>query len=73
MKVTSIPIVVGALGTISQRIGKRSGRLRNQRTSKDHPDDSITKIVQNTEKSPVYLRRLAVTQPPVKNHQLTLV
>ena len=30
-------------------------------------------ISQNTEKSPGDLRRLVVTQTPVKNHQLTLV
>ena len=31
------------------------------------------KTMQNTENSPGDLRRLAVTQTPVKNHQLTLV
>ena len=52
-----------------EMIGKGTGRLRNQRTSRDHPDYSITKIGQ----SPGDLRRLAVTQTPVKNHLLTLV
>ena len=35
-----------------KRIGKRTERLRNWRTSGDYPDYSITKINQNTEKSP---------------------
>ena len=56
-----------------QRIDKGTGKLRNERTSRDHPNYSITKIGQNTEKSPGELRRLAVYQTPVKNHQLTLV
>ncbi len=33
----------------------------------------ITENGQNTEKSPGDLRRLAVTQTPVKNHLLTLM
>ena len=53
-----------------QRIGKGTGRLRNQRTNGDHPVYSVIKIGQNTEKCPGDLRRLAVTQTPVKNYQL---
>ena len=53
-------------------LDKETRRLRNQRTSRDHEDYS-TKISQNTEKSPGDLTRFAVTQPPVKDHQLTLV
>ena len=49
------------------------GRLRNQTTSKDHPHFSITKIAQNTEKSPGNLRILSVIQIPVRNHQLILL
>ena len=63
-----IPIVIGALRTIPQRLGKETGRLRNQRASRDHPDYIIIKIGQNTEKSPGDLRRHAVTQTPVKDH-----
>ena len=33
-------------------IDKETRRLRNQRTSKDHPDNRTIKIGQNTEKSP---------------------
>ena len=68
-----VSIEVGALGTITNGLVKRLKNLQNQRTSRDHPDYSITKICQNTEKSPEDLSRLAVSQIPVKNHQLTLV
>ena len=54
-------------------IGKGTGRLRNKKTNKHHPDHSIAKIGQNTEKSPGDLRKIAVTQTPVKNNQLILV
>ena len=55
-----------------QRIGTGSGGLWNKRMSGDHPNDSIIKISQNTEKSPGDLRRLAVTQTLLRNYQLTL-
>ena len=44
-------------------------RLGNKKTSGDHPDNSIIETSQNTEKSAGDLRRLAVTQTPVENHQ----
>ena len=56
-----------------QILDKETGRLKNQRTNGDHPDYSIIKSGQNTEKSSEYLRRLVVIQTPVKDHQLTLV
>ena len=59
MKVTIIPIVIGL--------------YQLWRTSGDHPNYYIIENGQNTEKSPGDLRRLAVTQTPVKNHQLTLI
>ena len=49
-----------------QWIGKATGRLGNKETSEDHPAYSIIKIGQITEKSPGDLRRLAVTQTPVR-------
>ena len=55
-----------------QRIGKGTGGLENKRTSGDHPNYNIIKIGPNTEKSPADIRRLAVTQTPVEDHQLTL-
>ena len=56
-----------------ERINKKTGGLRNQRTNRDHPNNSIVEIDQNTKKNPRDLRRLTVTQTPVRNHQLTLV
>ena len=38
----------------------------------DHPNYSIIKNGQNTEKSPGDLRRLVVAQTPRKDHQLNL-
>ena len=67
MKVTIIPIVIGAIF-----LTKGTGGLGNKRTSGDHPDDSIIENGQNTKKSPGDLRRLATTQTPVKDHQLML-
>ena len=68
-----IQILTGALGTIPQRLGKRVGRVRNQKSSRDHPNKSIVKIGQNTEKRPGHLRRYAFTQTPMKDHQPILV
>ena len=73
MKVTYTPIVIGALSTLTQKIGKRTRRLRNKRTSGDHPNYNVIDIGQYTKKSPGDLRRLAVTQTPVKIHQVTLM
>ena len=72
MKVTVIPIVIGALGTGHRWIDKGTVGLGNKKTSGDHPDCSITKISQDIEKSPGEWRRFAVAQTPVKNHRLTL-
>ena len=52
--------------------GKESGRLGIKRTSGDHTYYCIVKIGQNTEMSPGDLRRIAVIQTLVENHQLTL-
>ena len=57
----------------NQKIIKRPGGLGSWRTGRDYPNDSIAENGQNTEKSSGDLRRLAVTQTPVKNHQLTLM
>ena len=59
MKVTIVPVVIGAFGS--------------WRTSGDHPNYYIIENNRNIEKSPGDLKRLAVTQTPVKDHQLTLM
>ena len=72
MKVTVITII-GAFGTVSEGLYTGTGRLGNKRTNGDHPNCSIIKIGQNTEKSPGDLRRLAVTQSLVRNYRQMLV
>ena len=66
MKVTVIPIVIGALGTVTKRIVKGIGGNENKKTSGDHAIDCTVKIGQTTEKIPGDLKRLAVTQNPEK-------
>ena len=68
MKVTIEPIAIGAFGTITKRFIKRPGGHVSWRTGRDYPNDSIAENGQNTETSPGDLRKLAVTQTPVKNH-----
>ena len=72
MKVTVIPIVIGAFGTVTKGIIKGPGGFGSWRPSGDHPNNSVIENGQNTEKSPGNLRRLAVTQSPVKDHQMSL-
>ena len=71
MQVTIIPIAIGAVGTVTKGLLNRPG-LGSWQMSGDHSNDSIFENGQNT-KSPGDLRRLAVTQTPVKNHQLKLM
>ena len=69
LKETVIPLVIGVLGTKPQRLGKGTGRIRNQRTSGYLTNYRIINIGQNTERSPGDSRRLAVIQNPVKDSQ----
>ena len=55
-----------------QKTGTGTGRFGNKRMSGDHPNYSIVEIGQSMKK-PGDLRRFAVTQTPVENHQLTLM
>ena len=73
MQVTIIRIVIGAFGTVTKRIIKGTGGIEGWGMSGNHPNDSIIENGQNTEKSPGDLRRFAVTQTPVKDHQLKLM
>ena len=56
-----------------QRTNKGTGVLEYKRMSGDHPNYCIIEISQNTVKSSGDLRRHAVTQTPVKDHQLMLM
>ena len=69
MKVTIIPIVIGAFCTVTKGLLKGLEDLEVG----DHPNNRTIEDGDNTEKSPWYLRRLAVTHSPVKDHQLTLM
>ena len=57
----------------NERIIKGPEGLGSWRLRGDHPNDSIVENGQNNVKSHGDLRRLAVTQTPVKDHQLTLM
>ena len=66
MNVTIVPIVIGAFGTITKGLLKDLEDL-------EVGERIETENGQNPETSPGDLRRLAVTQTPVKSHQLTLM
>ena len=65
--------MIGALGTITEGLLKGLEDFGSWQTGRNYPNDSIAKNGQNPEMNPGDLRRLAVTQTPVKNHQLTLM
>ena len=69
MKVTIIPIAIGAFDTVTKGLLKGLEDIEVGR----RVETIQTTALLNTEKSPGDLRRLAVTQTPVKNHQLTLM
>ena len=73
MKVTIVPIVIDALGTITKGLLKGLEDLEVGRRVETIQNDSIAKNGQNPKTSSGDLRRLSVTQTPVKNHQLTLM
>ena len=58
-------------GNSLKKIGNGIGTVGNCRKNRDHSDQNILEIGQNTEKSPGDQRRIAVTQTSVKDHQLT--
>ena len=69
MRVTAIPMVVDALGTVHEGLEK-NGETGKSKKNWDHKDVSIPEIDQNTKKSPGELRRFTVTLIPLKDHQL---
>ena len=72
MKLTVIPIVADALGTIPKELVNRLEDLEIRRQVETIQTTALLKIGQNTEKSHGDFRRLAVSKTPVKKHQLTL-
>ena len=72
MKVTIVPIVIGALGRITKGLIKGLEDLTASGRG-DYPNDNIAKNGPNPETSPGDLRGHAVAQTPVKNYQLTLM
>ena len=66
MKVTIVPIVIGALGTVTKGLLKGLDGHGSRRTGRDCPNGRIAENGQNPEKNPGDLRRLAVTQTPGK-------
>ena len=73
MKVTIIPIVIGALGTVAKRLSKGLVDLEVGGRVESIQNDSIIENGKGTEKSLGDLRRLAVTQTPLKDYQPTLM
>ena len=72
MKVTVIPIVIGSLGTVVKGLVRGLNDLEMKKSG-DHSNFYIIEIGENAKKSLCDLRRLAVTQTSVKDHQLTLI
>ena len=66
MKVTIVPIVIGAFCTITKGLLKGLENLGVGGRGRDYPNDSIPENSQNPETNPGDLRRLALTQTPVK-------
>ena len=65
--------LIGDFGTVTKGLLKGNRGLGGWGTSGDHPNYRIIENGQNTEKGPGDLRRLDVTQIPVKDHQLNLM
>ena len=63
-------VVVDVPWNGTQRIGKGTRRVGNQKKNRRHPDYIIIKIDQVTKNSPGVLRRLAVIYTPVNDHQM---
>ena len=68
-----IPIVIGVLATVTKGLKKKGLEDLKITGRGDHPKYCIIEIGPNTKKSPGGSRRLAVSQTPVKIHQLTLM
>ena len=62
MRVTIVPIVIGAFGTVTKRLLKALEDLEVGEGVETIQTTALLKTARNTEKSPGDLRRLAVTQ-----------
>ena len=69
----AISYVIGTLSTVNKGLVKRLMELEMRSTCGDHPNYSIIKFGQITEKRPGDLKRLNVTQTPREDHLLMLV
>ena len=69
MKVTIVPFVIGAFGTVTKGLLKGLQYLKVG----GQVETIHSTALLNSETSPGDLRRLAVTQTSVKDHQLTLM
>ena len=67
MRVTVIPIVIDALGTIPKGFVKGTRKFRNQRMCGEHPNNSFIKIRQNTEESSADLLSLRLQWKTLAN------
>ena len=70
MSATMRLIVIGAFGTVPERLGEWTRGIGNQKKNQDHSNYSIPEIGQNNQKSPGHLGKLAQT---LNDHQLILV
>ena len=73
MKVTIMPIAIGAFGEVTKVLLKGLGGFGSWQPGGDYPNNSFIEDGQNTENCPGDLRRLAVTQSPMKDNQLMLM
>ena len=72
-KVTIVPTVIDALGTMTKGLLKGLDDLKVGGRVETIQTTALAENGQNPEKSLGDLRRHTVSQTPVKNHQLTLM
>ena len=73
MNMTMIPIVTGALGMIPKSLERRLEELEIGGRIETIETTTLLKLTSILRRVPKDLRRIAVTQTPVKDHTLTLV
>ena len=73
MKVKNIPIIIGSLGTVIKRLVQGLEHLEITRRVETVQTIALMRSARILRKGPGDLRRLAVTQTQLKDHQLTLM